>query len=91
MKNCELRVARVMMTMVMISGAAAIISKYLRVVHLAENMWAAFATTVLRAFDFDSVRDEEVFKKYRVYRMGSCANFSAHSAKIFFAARQLRL
>jgi len=48
-----------MMVMAMISGAAAIISKYLRVVHLAENMWATCATTVLLAFDFDSVRDEE--------------------------------
>ncbi len=63
MKNCELRVARVMMMMVMTSGAAAIISKYLRVVHLAENMWAAFATTVLLAFDLDSVRDEEDFQE----------------------------
>ncbi len=63
MKNCELRVARVMMMVVMISGAAAIINKYLRVVHWAENMWAACATTVLLAFDFDSVRDEEDFQE----------------------------
>ena len=48
-----------MTMMVMISGTAAIISKYLRAVHLAENMGAVCATTVLLAFDFDAVCDEE--------------------------------